>query len=283
MSIGVVCGVGMIKICRPTCCRFHFVHATTLLGGAPYFRVVASLFILLPPSEGKAEGGAANKPWRESSGACGKSLTTQRETLVDRLHSLKGGDATLLGVKGKHLDRARVANTSLHGSPSLPAFERYTGVVWDHLDIATLTAAQRNRALSSIIVISGLLGAVGADEPVPDYRLKIGARLAPFGLLSRWWHDDLSAMLNKKFKGAVVVDLLPQEHRAAFTLDTDIVAKHIVVAINEKSGKAGGHDAKAAKGRLARHLVQTCTSASQATKSLQSFRDPRFVVTTDLA
>jgi hypothetical protein len=66
-------------------------------------------------------------------------------------------------------------------------------------------------------------------------------------------------------------------------LDTNIVAKHIVVAINEKSGKAGGHDAKAAKGRLARHLVQTCTSSSQVAKSLQSFRDPRFVVTSDLA
>jgi hypothetical protein len=29
--------------------------------------------------------------------------------------------------------------------------------------------------------------------------------------------------------------------------------------------------------------VQTCTSPSLATKSLQSFRDPRFVVTSDLA
>ena len=244
---------------------------------------MASLFILLPPSEGKAEGGSTGKPWRESSGACGKHLTAQRKALVDRLHALKGGDATLLGVKGKHLVRARDTNSSLRGSPSLPAYQRYTGVVWDHLDIASLTALQRDRALSNIIVISGLLGAVGANELVPDYRLKMGARLAPFGLLSRWWHDELSAMLNKKFKGAVVVDLLPQEHRAAFTLDTDIVAKHIVVAINEKSGMLGGHDAKAAKGRLARHLVQTCTSSSQVAKSLQSFRDPRFVVTSDLA
>jgi hypothetical protein len=29
--------------------------------------------------------------------------------------------------------------------------------------------------------------------------------------------------------------------------------------------------------------VQTCTSATQANKSLQSFRDPRFVITSDLA
>jgi len=244
---------------------------------------VASLFILLPPSEGKAEGGALKKPWRDTSGTFGKTFTVQRTQLVDRLATLKGGDTALLGVKGKHLDRAREANSCLRGSPSLPAYQRYTGVVWDHLDLATLTAAQRDRALGSIVVISGLLGAVSADDPVPDYRLKMGARLAPFGLLSRWWHDDLSAAFNKKFKGSVVIDLLPQEHRASFTLDTDIVAKHFVVAINEKSGKAGGHDAKAAKGRLARHIVQTCTSPSQAAKSLQSFSDPRFVVRSDLA
>ncbi len=244
---------------------------------------MASLFILLPPSEGKAEGGALKNPWRDSSGTFGKTFTVQRTQLVDRLAMLKGGDADLLGVKGKHLDRARQANDSLRGSPSLPAYQRYTGVVWDHLDIATLTTLQRQRALSCIVVISGLLGAVSADDPVPDYRLKMGSKLAPFGLLSRWWHSELSAALNKKFRGALVIDLLPQEHRASFTLDTNIVAQHIVVAIKEKSGKAGGHDAKAAKGRLARHIVQNSTSPSQAAKSLQSFFDPRFVITSDLA
>jgi cytoplasmic iron level regulating protein YaaA (DUF328/UPF0246 family) len=150
--------------------------------------------------------------------------------------------------------------------------------VWDHLDLASLTSAQRTRALNSIVVISGLLGAVSAADPVPDYRLKMGARFAPFGLLSKWWHDSLSETLNKAFKGAVVIDLLPQEHRAAFTLDTDTIGEHFVVGLNEKSGKAGGHDAKAAKGKLARHLVTECTTASKALQSLKSFRDPRFVV-----
>ena len=241
------------------------------------------LFILLPPSEGKALSGTAGTKFKESSGVFGKSLDKQRGEIINALRAARGGSPKLLGVSGAHLARAQAANLSIRGAKTLQARERYTGVVWDHLDLATLTRAQRDRALGSIIVISGLLGAVGADEPVPDYRLKMGARLAPLGLLSRWWHDDLSAMLNKKFKGSVVIDLLPQEHRAAFTLDTNIVAKHIVVAINEKSGKAGGHDAKAAKGKLARHLVQTCTSSSQVAKSLQSFRDPRFVVTSDLA
>ena len=246
--------------------------------GKADFRVVASLFILLPPSEGKAEGGSASVKWRETSGVFGKQLGAQRSELVEQLKKVNGGDEKLLGVSKAHLTRAKEANAALRGAPTLAAHERYTGVVWDHLDLASLTSAQRTRAMNSIVVISGLLGAVSAADPVPDYRLKMGARFAPFGLLSKWWHDSLSETLNKAFKGAVVIDLLPQEHRAAFTLNTDVIGDYFVVGLNEKSGKAGGHDAKAAKGKLARHLVTECTTASKALQSLKSFRDPRFVV-----
>jgi cytoplasmic iron level regulating protein YaaA (DUF328/UPF0246 family) len=106
----------------------------------------------------------------------------------------------------------------------------------------------------------------------------MGARLAPFGTLSKWWHDSLSETLNKAFAGSVVIDLLPQEHRAAFTIDPAIVSEYYVVGLNEKSGKAGGHDAKAAKGRLARHIITECTTPAKALASIRSFRDPRFVV-----
>jgi hypothetical protein len=246
--------------------------------GEAYFWVVAALYILLPPSEGKAEGGATTSVWRESAGAFGKQLAVQRSDLTKRLAAIQGGDEKLLGVKGPRLTRARTANAHLRGAPTMPAHERYTGVVWDHLDLASLTAPQRNRALKSIVVISGLLGAVRADDPTPDYRLKMGARMAPVGLLSKYWHDHLSVVLNTAFAGSTVIDLLPQEHRGAFTADTDVIANYFVVGLNEKSGKAGGHDAKAAKGRLARHVVTTCTTPSGALKSLQSFRDPRFVV-----
>lgn len=239
---------------------------------------MASLFILLPPSEGKAEGGVAKPKWRESTGVFGKQLAAPRADLVARLEEIKGGDEKLLGVGKAHLARAQHANSSLLGAPTLPAYQRYTGVVWDHLDISSLTSTQQARALNSIVVISGLLGAVSAHDPIPDYRLKMGARLKPFGLLSNWWHNTLSDTLNNAFSGSVVIDLLPQEHRAAFTIDPTVIREHYVVGLNEKSGKAGGHDAKAAKGKLARHLVSECTSAAKALPTLKSFRDQRFVV-----
>ena len=234
--------------------------------------------ILLPPSEGKAEGGAKNsvKKWSPRTGTFGGALGAPRTEIVTALQKAKGGDSTLLGVKGDHLERARRANASLNGAPVLPAWQRYTGVVWDHLDLASLTAPQRTRALSSIVVVSGLLGLVRADDPIPDYRLKMGARLQPFGTMAAWWRDTLSATLNTYAKGSVVIDLLPLEHRKAIEIDEDMVGEYLRIGLFERSGKAGGHDAKAAKGRLARHLI--VNSAKGVNAALKSFRDPQFVV-----
>ncbi len=230
--------------------------------------------ILLPPSEGKAEGGV--KKWSPRAGAFGSALGTPRTEIVTALQKAKGGDAALLGVKGDLLERARRANASLIGAPVLPAWQRYTGVVWDHLDLASLTAPQRTRALSSIVVVSGLLGLVRADDAIPDYRLKMGARLKPFGTMAAWWHDTVSAALNSYAKGCVVIDLLPLEHRKAIEVDENVVAEYFRIGLFERGGKAGGHDAKAAKGRLARHLIVNSTKG--VTAALKSFRDPQYVV-----
>ena len=209
--------------------------------------------LLLPPSEGKAAGGTSRR-WEPDSGAF-STLAGRRLQLADALGAVHGGSEKLLGVKGDHLDRAQAANCSLIGAPSLPAWRRYTGVVWDHLDPATLDAADRRR----IVVVSGLLGLVRGDDPVPDYRLKMGASLAPFGKLSTWWRDDLSATLNRYAAGRtakqrrVIVDLLPKEHRAAWTPDERVAM--VSIEFVDPSGKPGGHFAKAAKGELARAIL----------------------------
>ena len=240
----------------------------------------ATYVLLLPPSEGKASGGAPRSSWKPASGTFARALGGHREELAERLARVRGGDAALLGVKGEHLARATAANRSLVGAPTLPAWQRYTGVVWDNLDIASLTSTQRARALTNVVVVSGLLGLVRADDPVPDYRLKMGARLSPFGLLSRWWSESVSSALVAHAGSLVVVDLLPQEHRAALDESCDEL-NLIRVALEEKSGKAGGHDAKAAKGRLARHLLEGCSTGGQLRAALTRFRDERFVVRLD--
>ena len=155
-------------------------------------------------------------------------------------------------------------------SPSLPAWRRYTGVVWGALDVASLTTPARRRALSSVVVISGLLGLVRLDDPTPDYRLKMGASLAPYGVLSRWWRPAVSDALTQWGARRFVVDLLPHEHRAACA---GARLRGVSVAFVECNGKVAGHDAKAAKGRLARHLL---TSSTHPADALAAWSDDRF-------
>ena len=234
-------------------------------------RRTSPLAILLPPSEGKAEGGRTPR-WKAGSGTFGSALRRPRAEVVAALLAAKGGDAKLLGVNGQHLARAQESNRELDGAPTVPACERYTGVVWGHLSPDTLSAKARTRAVDSVVVVSGLLGLVGFDDPVPDYRVKMGASLKPMGKLSTWWRDPLSTTLNDWADGRVVIDLLPNEHRAAWT-PGDSMREHVVVSFVEKSGKVAGHDAKAAKGLLARHLLEKPGDPMEA---LRSWTHPRF-------
>jgi uncharacterized protein len=220
--------------------------------------------LLLPPSEGKAQGGNRRRPpWSPDAGSFGAALGDRRTEVVEALGALHGGGEKLLGVTGEHLLRAQSANVSLIGAPVLPAWQRYTGVVWDHLDPATLPAAARKR----IVVVSGLLGLVRGDDPVPDYRLKMGATVPPLGKLSRWWCEAISAELARAARRRVVIDLLPQEHRGALALDG---MRGISVTLVDPSGRPGGHFAKAAKGELARAIL---TDGPQA---LDTWQHPRF-------
>ncbi len=209
--------------------------------------------LLLPPSEGKAEGGTS-RIWTPDSGTF-STLEDLRHQVVEALAAAEGGSEKLLGLTGERLERARSCNAHLFGARSLPAWRRYTGVVWEHLDPGNLPAADRRR----IVVPSGLLGLARGDDRVPEYRLKMGASLAPMGKLSTWWRPELSAALNRYARGRssaksrFIVDMLPQEHRAAWRPDDRI--EGVSVDFVDPSGRPGGHFAKAAKGTLARAIL----------------------------
>jgi len=229
--------------------------------------------LLLPPSEGKAENGDPSRPWAPRSGAFGAALEALRAQVVVQLRKEKGGTQKLLGVGGAHLTRAQSSNIKIVGAPCLPAWQRYTGVVWDHLDLASLTATERNAFVKRIIVPSGLLGLVRADDPLPDYRLKMEARLAPFGTMSKWWRDEITDALVAVVKKKVVVDLLPNEHRAA--INWDLLNNVVRVDLVSHSGAVvGGHNAKAAKGLLARHLL--VSQNADLRRTVASFTHPEY-------
>ena len=190
-----------------------------------------------------------------------ESLHAQRLAVRDgvlRVLRRKADAAKLLGVKGTHLDRALAEWRDIDSSPTAPAAYRYSGVVWGGLDLASLPSAARRRAMSRIVVPSGLWGLVAADDAIPAYRLKMGARVGRLGLLSSWWRPAVSAALAHRAGRGAVIDLLPQEHAAA--IDATVLRQGALVRVDiVEDGPDGrrsvGHAGKQIKGRLARAIA----------------------------
>ena len=213
--------------------------------------------ILLPPSEGKAPGGGG-LPWRRDSLSI--DLDAERTRVIRALAAaMKGDDASrskLLDVKGKALAAAVAANRAITKAPTRPAIERYTGVLYDAIEHRSLTAAQRRRLDASVVIFSGLWGAVMPADPIPDYKLKMGAALGPLGKLSTWWREPLSARLAKLAAGRHVWNLLPKEHALAWD-PPDGLEQWTVRFLERRNGAMTtvSHDNKSLKGALVRYLL----------------------------
>jgi uncharacterized protein len=191
--------------------------------------VPPNITILLPPSEGKAPGGTG-PPWEPGRGAL-PDLDRARARVV------------------------RAAGRAVRESPTLPAIERYTGVLYKELAYASQSAATRRRIDHSVLIASGLLGVVAPRDPVPDHRLKMSASLPRIGKLSTWWRPQLTAALGERLAGAVVWDLLPNEHAAAWSPEVVAVRRRITVRFADANGAAVAHWNKLLKGALVRHVL----------------------------
>ena len=102
------------------------------------------MLILLPPSEGKAaprRGKPLDLPTLDFPG-----LTAARERVLDALVELCEGDpdvaAKTLGLGSTQVDLVDL-NRSLRTAPTARADQVYTGVLYDALDVATLSTAAR--------------------------------------------------------------------------------------------------------------------------------------------
>lgn len=189
-------------------------------------------------------------------------LDEERTTVVEALRRAMDGDeperSRLLGVKGRALLAATAADRNVLDSPTRAAIERYTGVLYDAADFATLAPAALTTLTESVVILSGLWGLVRPLDPVPDYKLKMGANLPPLGRLARWWRDPLSARLRQLATGRRVWNLLPKEHDAAVA--GPLGSEQISVTFLERNDKgelvAVSHWNKFLKGALVRHLLE---------------------------
>jgi hypothetical protein len=212
------------------------------------------VLVLLPPSETKSPGGDGAPLDLAALGA--PELTPVRERLIDALVGLAADPPAARAALGlspgqdAELDR----NAVLRTSPTEPAVERYTGVLYDALAVRTLTRAQRARAARRLAVASALFGLVRADDPIPAYRLSAGCTLPGLPPLRALWRPALAPVLAGA--GELVVDLRSGAYRALAPVP-GAVTVDVVSERADGSRAVVSHANKAHRGLVARLLATT--------------------------
>jgi uncharacterized protein len=199
------------------------------------------VLVLLPPSETKHPGGDGAPLNLTTLSA--PELTRVRTELVE----------TVVGLSPKQDDEI-ARNAALWTGPTLPALTRYTGVLYDALDVRSMTRAQRARAARRLAVGSALFGLVGGEDRIPAYRLSAGSSLPGLPTLRSLWRPALSPVLAAL--DGLVVDLRSGSY-AALAPVPGAVTVQVLSERPDGTRTVVSHFNKAHKGRVARLLATT--------------------------
>jgi cytoplasmic iron level regulating protein YaaA (DUF328/UPF0246 family) len=212
------------------------------------------VLVLLPPSETKHPGGDGAP--LDLTELATPELTPVRERLVGALVDLAADPADareVLGLSEKQAPEVE-RNATLRTAPTMPALERYTGVLYDALDVRSLTRAQRARADRRLAVGSALFGLVRGTDVIPAYRLSAGTVLPGLPTLRALWKPALSPVLAAT--GELVVDLRSGSYQALAPVP-GAVTVDVLSERPDGSRSVVSHFNKAHKGRVARLLATT--------------------------
>ena len=201
--------------------------------------------ILIPPSEGKAKV----KPTKTLFGNTNFKFDREVNQVVRLLELI--GDEDLRSVYGTSAEKALMfhrQNQDIFNSPCAPAIERYTGVVYEHIDWGTLSGKAKDYMEKYILIFSGLFGLLTPKTLIPDYKLKMNVLS-----LQHHWNPILTDVLKEE---KMIIDLLPQVHRKAYTPNKANVIFVDFLILNKGKKSAAGHFGKAVKGEFIRYIAE---------------------------
>ncbi|MGW4099829.1 peroxide stress protein YaaA [Mycobacterium sp. NPDC004974] len=212
------------------------------------------MIVLLPPSETKRTGG--DGPPVRLDILSSPQLTPLRQSLLDELVDLAADPPACrkaLAISASQ-DVEIERNAALRQAPTMPAIERYTGVLYDALDIGSLRGAAAARARTRLAVGSALFGLLRADDPVPAYRLSASSKLPGQPGLAKRWRPLLEPVLADISARELIVDLRSGSYaglgRIPGAVRVQVLAEH-----DDGHRTVVSHFNKAHKGHLARALA----------------------------
>ena len=184
------------------------------------------MLLLLPPSEKKK---AATSP---------EKFDLSSLTLAAELSALRS--KTTAGYES---------------SQTSPAIEIYDGVLYQGLGWNSLSATQKKRANSRVLIVSALFGLVKPLDQIFQYKIKIDSKL---------WRAAIAAV-STKFVSELVIDCRSSTYKSVWTINPENTVEVRVFKINGTERSVITHMSKKYRGELTRHLLmQTNDPATPA-------------------
>jgi len=160
---------------------------------------------------------------------------------------------TALGLGATQRDEVD-RNRAVRSSPVMPALDRYTGVLYDAVDAASLSIDERAFAADHVVIHSALFGLLRADDPIPAYRLSHDSRLPGVSLRTLWREPISRALANLD---TLLLDLRSEAYAA---LGPRPQASWYVRVVSEDHGgrrASLSHFNKKGKGEFVRAVLQS--------------------------
>tara|TARA_B100000959_G_scaffold242928_1_gene265838 strand:- start:276 stop:971 length:696 start_codon:yes stop_codon:yes gene_type:complete len=200
--------------------------------------------ILIPPSEGKAKIKPQEIKFSDTNFVFERSV----KQVVRLLNLIDNEDLrSIYGTSQQKAELFHRQNEDIFHSRCAYAIERYTGVVYQHLDWHALSKDAQHYMEKNVYIFSGLFGMTTPLTLIPDYKLKMNVLS-----LQYHWSPILTEALKEE---DIVYDLLPQVYRKAYVPSKNTIKIEFKVEGKGKT-KAAGHYGKAVKGKFIRFLSE---------------------------
>ena len=216
------------------------------------------MLILLPPSEGKTPAPVGNAPVCFADLSF-PELTAERESVLEELAAVSSGPDALAELKvGASLAAEVERNTRLLTEPAQPAICTYTGVLFEALDYASFSPAERDAAHWSLLISSALWGILRPEDAIPAYRLSMGVKLGSVGALASFWKGALGTALEATARDQLILDCRSATYAKSWvTPPSQTLAVRVERVAADGSRKVVSHMAKHYRGLFARYLIQS--------------------------
>ncbi len=150
-------------------------------------------------------------------------------------------------------------NAALLTAPTAAVGRIYSGVLYDALDLAALSAGAKRRAATRVAVTSALFGLLRLGDRIPAYRLSGHSSLPGVGTIASAWRRPLGEVLGGEVARGLVLDLRSETYASFWRPSPTSAAKVVTVRVLQETAGVRtvvSHFNKATKGRLVATLLE---------------------------